>query len=446
MLIELQVGNFRSFKEPVTLSMVAAPIKAKDKEIDENNVILVDNNLSLLTSAVIYGANASGKSNVVAAINFMRHFVLSSSRESQAEETISVDPFRLSTETDGMPSLFQVVFLLEGTKYRYGFEVSRDQVVSEWLFYVPSTKEARLFTRDEEGIHCARTFKEGRGLEEKTRSNALFLSVVAQFNGLMSGRILAWFRKLRVISGLNDVGYLGFTLEQFVEGTYRQEIIRMVKNLDLGIADIQSERATTSVKISLKVEAEPDQSLSGSTAESLGSIQKELERKLNSGQKLNVTSIKTVHTKYDEAGNPISHETFDLGYHESDGTQKLFFLMGPLIDTLSKGRVLFIDEFEARLHPLITCALIKLFNSPETNPNHAQLIFTTHDTNLLSSKTFRRDQVWFTEKDSLGATHLYSLAEIKVRNDASFERDYIQGKYGAIPFIGDLQRTGLCEE
>jgi AAA15 family ATPase/GTPase len=446
MLIEFQVGNFRSFKEPVTLSMVTAPIKAKDKEIDENNVILVDDNLSLLTSAVIYGANASGKSNLVAATAFMRYFVLNSSSESQAEESISIDPFRLSTETDNMPSLFQVVFLLGGTKYRYGFEVSRNQVVSEWLFYVPSTKEARLFMRDEQGIQCARTFKEGRGLAEKTRPNALFLSVVAQFNGLVSGKVLKWFRELGVISGLSDRAYQNFTLRQFEEEAYRQEIVRWVKSFDLGIDDIQSERRIPMPPpaISLKVEAELNQSLPEREAAEL--VRKEIERGIMLSQRPDQASIKTIHTKYDETGNPVSHETFDLGRQESHGTKKLFYLMGPLIDTLSNGRVLFIDEFEARLHPLITCTLIKLFNSTETNPNHAQLVFTTHDTNLLSNKIFRRDQVWFTEKDSLGATHLYSLAEIKVRNDASFERDYIQGKYGAIPFIGDLQRTGLCEE
>jgi hypothetical protein len=124
--------------------------------------------------------------------------------------------------------------------------------------------------------------------------------------------------------------------------------------------------------------------------------------------------------------------------HESEGTQKLFAMAGPLVDTLENGRILVIDELDARLHPLITREIISLFNSNQTNPHNAQLIFMTHDTNILSHKFFRRDQIWFAEKDKFGATHLYSLAEYKIRNDASFENDYIQGRYGAVPFIGDL--------
>jgi AAA15 family ATPase/GTPase len=145
-----------------------------------------------------------------------------------------------------------------------------------------------------------------------------------------------------------------------------------------------------------------------------------------------------VHRSFDEQGNPTSLVSFDIDENESEGTRKLIYLAGPLIDTLKHGKVLFIDEFDARLHPLITHQIISLFNSNNTNPNNAQLIFATHDTNLLSNRLFRRDQIWFAEKDKLGATHFYSLVEYKVRNDASFEKDYIRGKYGAIPFIGDL--------
>jgi len=148
--------------------------------------------------------------------------------------------------------------------------------------------------------------------------------------------------------------------------------------------------------------------------------------------------IHTLHNGFDKDGNLLYKESFDLERHESEGTQKLFALAGILFDTLNKGSVLFIDEFDASLHPLMSHAIVELFNSSQTNPNNAQLIFMTHDTNLLSNKLFRRDQIWFTEKNKYGATDLYSLAEYKVRNDASFEKDYIQGRYGAIPYIGNL--------
>jgi AAA15 family ATPase/GTPase len=143
--------------------------------------------------------------------------------------------------------------------------------------------------------------------------------------------------------------------------------------------------------------------------------------------------------------------SFDMDQNESHGTQKAFYLAGPIIDVLTNGKVLIVDEMEARLHPLITRELIRLFNSIELNPKRAQLIFTTHDTNLLSNKIFRRDQIWFVEKDSFSASHLYSLAELKihdskVRNDASFEDDYLQGRYGAIPFLGGIKTIVLKRE
>lgn len=131
---------------------------------------------------------------------------------------------------------------------------------------------------------------------------------------------------------------------------------------------------------------------------------------------------------------------FDLDNDESEGTKKLFFLAGPVLDVLNAGRVLIVDEMEARMHPLITCALVEMFNSLDTNPKRAQLIFTTHDTNLLDRNLFRRDQIWFAEKDSYGASHLYSLVEFRPRNDESYERNYLRGKYGAIPYLGDLSQ------
>lgn len=427
MLIEFSAGNFRSFKDPVTLSMLATRINARDPQIDKNNTFDVEANLKLLTTAAVYGANASGKSNLVNALAFMRNFVINSSRESQAAEPVPVENFRLSSETVNQPSFFQAVFLIGGEKYRYGFEVTRQKVVSEWLFIAGSRKETRLFTRDEQGIHVGRSFKEGYRLEEKTRSNALFLSVSAQFNGVISNQVMAWFRNLRTVSGLDDTAYLGFTLDRFQNQAYRQQIIDLVRSLDVGIDDITSEKLQRS-QILLPPELPRE-------------IQELL---LNMPQ--DFFAIHTSHKRFDANGEPVAVEIFDLQNQESHGTQKLFFLAGPLLDTLSQGRVLFVDELEARLHPLITSEIIRLFHSHETNPRHAQLVFTTHDTNLLSHKRFRRDQVWFTEKDQHGATHLYALSEFKVRNDAPFESDYIQGKYGAIPFLGDLQRVILEEE
>jgi AAA15 family ATPase/GTPase len=415
MLVEFRVGNYRSFKDVVTFSMVAAKLISKDKELDINNIITVDDNQSLLTSAAVYGANASGKSNLVSAIRFMRTFVLASSRETQATDLIRIEPFRLSEGLESEPSLFEIVFILHGRKYRYGFTVNSERVISEWLYYVPTTREARLFERNLESIQVMPVFKEGKtSIIELTRNNALFLSVVAQFNGEISQDILRWFRDLNANAGLNDRNYRNYTLQSFERNKYRDEIIEFVRRLDLGISNIDVERVTFEQQV-----------LPGFDDMQPNTYSRVL--------------ISTLHRKYNEEGKPTSFEIFDMDQHESEGTKKLFSFAGPIIDTLKNGKILVVDELDARLHPLITCAIIELFNNKENNPHNAQLVFTTHDTNLLSNKMFRRDQVWFTEKDGRGATHLYSLAEYRVRNDASFEKDYISGRYGAIPFIGDLR-------
>lgn len=191
MLIEFSVGNYRSFKDKVTFSMVAADIIAKDKKLDDNNVFAVDNKLKLLKSAAIYGANASGKSNLVKALGFMNWFMINSSKETQSTDEIDVEPFRLSTETKEKPSFFELVFLMDGRKFRYGFEASQEKVVSEWLFYVPNQRESRLFERELDSIKISQAYK-ANGIKQKTRANALFLSVSAQFNVEIAEKILAW--------------------------------------------------------------------------------------------------------------------------------------------------------------------------------------------------------------------------------------------------------------
>jgi len=420
MLIGFSVGNYKSFKETVTLSMVASSITEEEKELNENNVFPINDKLSLLKSAAIYGANASGKSNLVAAINFMKWFVLNSSKETQVSDAIDIEAFRLSTETEKEPSFFEIFFIIKDKRFRYGFEVNAREVVSEWLSQADDSEEKMLFDRDFDN-YILDDFPEGQGISDKTRRNALFLSVVAQFNGKISGKILLWFSKtLQLISCLQDRQYRKQTLESFENPGHRQNIIEFIKKLDLGILDIDRENT-------------PVFSIYDNTAQfggSYGSLYPYSEIK---------TTVHTSHPKYDAEGKQISMERFDMEKHESEGTNKLFALAGILLDTLRTGKILLIDELDARLHPLITRELICLFNSNETNPHNAQLIFTTHDTNLLSSKTFRKDQIWFTKKNNKDATDLYSLVEYEVGKNASFERDYIMGKYGAIPFIGNFK-------
>ena len=428
MLVEFRVENFRSIRESATLSMIATRLDSSDEKLGRDNVIPVKKNLSLIRSAVIYGANASGKSNVLKAFAFMKEFVQRSANDSQADESIAAEPFLLRLDTRDQPSTFEAVFLLDGIQYRYGFSVTKKEVVAEWLYHTPTIREAELFTRDlESGIRVPThsKFKEGHGLEKRTRPNALFLSVAAQFNGEIANRIRNWFVHEwcdLVLLSDSTLPVESLTEVCITEGYYPSTIKKLLKTFDLGITDL-------SVK-----------------EETLSPFLKELSNltPIRSPKK----KIYTRHVVRDNKNNPVAEEDFPLMGMESDGTQKIIGMLGPILASLSHGVMVFADEIDARLHPLMTAAIIRLFNSPETNPKNAQLICATHDTNLLDRRLLRRDQIYFTEKEN-DATRLYSLAEFKlpmrtgegrtVRGDASYERDYIQGRYGAIPYLGDFR-------
>ncbi len=433
MLIEFTVGNYLSFKEKVTFSMEAiqtsiegssstdsSDLDAKT-ELNNNNIFEVDDELNLLKSAAIYGANASGKSNLIKAISFMVRFIRDSSKDTQVTDLIDVEEFRLSTETIRKPSFFEIVFLLERKRYRYGFEASQNEVFSEWLYYTPTKKEYKLFTRKTQEFNITNVFKEGKNLENKTRRNALFLSVTAQFNGKLSQKILDWFDELIIISGLEGNFPSEFTAGLLKEKKHKNDIINLMRKFDLSIDDIRvTEREIPSHFFPKE-------------------ILEELSKRAVRG-KIVTFDIITIHKQYDSQGKVFATEEFDMDFHESEGTKKIFAFAAPMLTSLKEGRVLVIDELDARLHPMLVESIIELFNSNDTNPKNAQLIFTTQNTNLLSKKIFRKDQIWFTEKNQYEVTDLYSLVEYNnVPEEASFENDYIKGKYGAIPYIGNLK-------
>jgi uncharacterized protein len=425
MLIEFSVTNYLSIKDRATFSMVAST----DNALEESNVITAGKH-RLVRSAVLYGANASGKSNVLSALYCVRHMVMASSKDTQANEEIDVEPFLLSTACDDKPSAFEIVFLHDGMLYRYGFQVDRKRIHAEWLFSRPSTKEATLFEREASDIRVnADRFKEGKGLEARTRENALFLSVCAQFNGEVATSLLGWFQNLRMLQGFAPMGMLDVTLERLKEPGSKARVLELTQVADSGITDYDLRQKKLTLQDFPK------------------EMSDEIKQDILKDHPM-IVELKTAHRKFDEANNDVGAILFDLDDNESAGTQKMVKLTGPLLDALENGRLLVVDELDARMHPLLTRMIVSLFNSP-TNQSKAQLIFASHDTTLLTPKLFRRDQVWFTEKDPYGATDLYSLVELKgVRKEATFAKDYIQGKYGAIPFIGDpkwLFREGSHE-
>jgi len=419
MLIEFTVGNFLSFYDKRTINFEAKGIS----ELKQN--IIKNEKYKLLRSAVIYGANSSGKSNLIKAFDRMRDNVLNSVKLNDSDE-LDYSPFLLLDESESNPTFFEIIFLYNNDTYRYGFEYNQADIINEWLFVgKESKKEVPLFIRTLEGIGVSERFDEGKGKEVSTNNNRLFISLVAQLGGEVSKKVIEWFKNYNVLSGLEHKDYNGYSLRMFHKKLNGyDESLSLFQKLKLGFNNIQiSESEFNPLEL-------PD------------SLSKKLKSKLikdMTGKTL--ISLKTVHNKYDKNGNIIDSILLDTDDNESEGTNKIMDLSGPIFDTLISGNLLIVDELDAKLHPLITTHIVSLFNNPDTNPNNAQLLFATHDTNLLNTDIFRRDQIWFTEKDSIEQTDLYSLYDFnlpdgaKVRNDSNLEKNYIRGRYGAIPFI-----------
>ena len=413
MLIEFTVGNFKSFRDKTTFSMIAANLASEDPALDRDNVITVSKNLSLLKSAAVYGANASGKSNLGVALRFMRELVVMSAREDMAPGKAGMEPFLLNWDKRKEPSFFEVIFRLKQRQYRYGFEVTETQIVSEWLFHVPRTKEVALFIREGQGFDVRSGFKQEKELAGKTRAGALFLSVTALFNSAISLQIQEWYKEFAIETGLQDDRLRRFTIDCLRDPEEREPLLEFIRKLDLGIEDV--------IVPELPLPKDwPNET-----------------RKQALGQLFQDIFIR--HHMQGAENAPYSSENsvfLNLDVHESQGTRKLVAMAGPLYSVLQYGQVLFVDELDARLHPLMTRRIIEMFHSPLTNPHGAQLIFATHDTNLLDKTLFRRDQIWFAEKDRQGATHLASLADYRVRSDAAFEKQYLGRALRRDPLLG----------
>lgn len=419
MLIEYSVSNYKSFKDRAVLSLMASSIK----DLEDEAIIPLER-VTLLKGAVVYGSNGSGKSNLLNSLAFMKWLVVYSSRESQAEDPLDIEPFLLNDESIDQPSTFEIVFQIDKTRYRYGFEATEKEIVSEWLFESVKRKENPLFVREGDNIQLVEKFVEGERLEDKTRSNALFLSVVAQFNGEISTSIINWFRNMNLVHGIHDDKYFGLTAEMLENKETQNLVLDFVRYADLGIINMQLKEIERDLKNIEKL-------LNKKNKKVYDSIMDEIK-----SQKL--ADVITYHNTYDSLGNIIGQKEFSLAHQESQGTNKFFNIIGAVIKSLLNGEVLVIDELNVRMHPLLTRKIVQTFNSKAGNPNNSQLIFTTHDTNLLDRSVFRRDQVYFTEKDSFSRSYLYSLVEYKPRNDEAYEKNYIGGKYGAIPFVGDF--------
>lgn len=416
MLIEFSVQNYRSFYKQVSFSM-----EASSRAEHPGHVMELARQRILKTSA-FYGANASGKSNLLRSFAFMKNLVLNSSKDTQTGEEIKTEPFLLNSSGAEEPTRMEVVFLAEETIYRYGFACSAKRVEKEWLFArstKPKSRELQMFERSagsEYQVHPS--FKEGKGsLLMFLKENTLLLSLLAQFNGKISSRIVQWFTNTNI---WNIDTYMPIHTSILVQkGLVPQDwVTEFLLKADMGIKGFQINEEDLTLE---NVKRVPQ------------AIRQEASKVIS-------LFIKTQHEYYDESTNRFKSVIFDLASQESDGTKQFFSLAGLIYHTLKQGGRLFIDELENSLHPLLCRIIIRLFQDPETNPTGAQLIFTTHNTTLLDKAFFRRDEIWFAEKDSNCSTDLYSLVEYKLpkgkaRSDSSYGKDYIRGKYGALPYI-----------
>jgi predicted ATPase len=400
LLVELRIENHRSLRDEQALTLEAGRVGDED---DPRPRTIAGHASALLPVAAIYGANASGKSNLLDAIDWMQEAVQDSHRGWHPDEGVPRDTFAWG-ESVTRPSLFEVTFIHDGFRHQYGFVADDERFLEEWLYAWPQGRRQVWFEREADRFKFGEHLRgENRLIEEVTRTNALFLSTAAQHRHEQLGPVYRWFDAIN--AGATDGVPVERWLSSLLSSPKQQATLDATKELlraaDLGIVDLREEATGSGRRHQPR---RPGQIL--------------LQHRSDS----------------DDAWLPLEHE--------SGGTLRVLELARPFLRALASGGLVVIDELERSLHPLLASRLVQQLNDPKTNPNHAQLVFSTHDTSLLGTAmgepVLRRDQVWLTEKDPEGATALYPLTDYKPRKAENLERGYLQGRYGAIPFLGDL--------
>jgi len=417
MLVQFSVANFRSIAEQQTFSLVAsADQHLRQGHVEEN---AGGKGLpALLHSAVLYGPNAAGKSSLVRALDFVDDFVMGSLARKSGQK-IPVQAHAFDKALRNAPSEFELTFILDGVRYQFGFSVTEDRVDSEWLYAYPEGRPQRWIDRkgdDRSNWYINPALKGSKKTWiESTREDALILSTAVQLNSTALKPVHDWFKdKLRVAS--RGAMFTGYTVEQINKHNKKSDVLEFLAAADLGISSIDLKSG--------KFEAD--------------ALPKDMPTELREffSKRMENEEFTEVFIDHDTESGNTARFTLE---EESDGTQKMFGMAGALLDVLRNGRVLVVDEFDTSLHPVLVRHLLNLFHDRRTNVSGAQLIFTTHDTSLLNAQEMRRDQIWFAEKDKEYQTHLYPLTDFSPRRTESLERGYLQGRYGALPFLGSLE-------
>jgi uncharacterized protein len=448
MLIEFCVANFRSFHEEQVFSLIAS----KDAKHPDN--VVKGKPFNLLKAAAVYGANASGKSNLIKAIRFMQWFVVHSATNMSLGDQIPLIPFRLTRKSVNQPSSFEATFFAHNVRFQYGFTATRQRVHEEWLIAFPHGRPQRWFHRrfNPRSKETAWSFKgplkkDEKLLKEKTRDNGLVLSRGVELNIERLSPLHWWFlRRLRILD-LSEPPTSNVSAKHYKEDPgFRNRVLDFVRHADLGIDDIRvvdgwpnliTETGSSDFLTSGTLSNTP---ISGSVADLSNSTAVVGSTSVSSGFRVPTFTVplgpkvRTVH----RLPSSDEEQEFDFETEESNGTQRFFALADTWLNALDLGMVLVIDELDCSIHPLLTRKLIEFFQSPAANKKGAQLVFATHDSTLLDSALFRRDQLWLVEKDQKMASRLVSLYDFddRPRNNEALQRRYLAGRYGGVPVFG----------
>ncbi len=410
MLLEFSIGNYRSFHKIQTLDFRATNLVSENKLLDERNIV-DQSGSKVLKTIGIYGPNGSGKSNMIKALHLFRRMV-KSSLESEGVPDRIIEPFILSDEKDENAGYFQVYLLINNKKYRYGFSLGyKGEIHQEWLYGPADKNETWYFKRTGQDIkNNNEWFDEGLKLPlEKLRSDTLFITFVSAYDGRISSSIRGFISN-------------NMTVEEFDMRSRSLLRQRVIYSRNLQTNNLLEEGKNELVLEWLKKAGLDYKSIL-----------------LEDSEESRIPVVLLQKQIYNQEGIPKGSATLSLRDNESAGTQKFYSYIGWLNKKFTDGGIFVSDEIDNNFHPTLLKKLIGLFNDPEVNKAGAQLLFTSHDTNLLDPEILRRDQVYFTEKSSKEETVLYALSDLKgIRNNADFARQYLAGFYGALPYLGSL--------
>lgn len=423
MLLRFGCSNYLSVRAYQELSLVASSLK----DLAAQPIDIPGSSHAVLPAVAVYGANASGKTNVLLALDFLCHAIVRSHRTAGPDDGVPRNAFALDVSCKTEPSLFDADFIVDDVHFHYGFSCNDKSILEEWLYAYPKNQRQVWFHRnvkDSEQFYFGKHLRgRNKTIADLTNENTLFLTSAAQNNHKQLQKIVQFWREsfLWRISGHAGLSRRG---DKYLEDSaIREKMVDFVRLADFGILDIDV-RQEDPDEGQEKLWHEMNQLLSRHFGSNLPAI--------NTGE-LNKRVLLS-HRRND--GSTVAFEI----EQESRGTASLLGLLGPVFDSLIRGRILVVDELDTTIHTMLSRKLVQLFGSPKTNPGGGQLIFSTHDTNLLSTDVLRRDQVWFTEKSPDGETCLYPLTDLKTRKQDNLEKGYLTGRYGAVPYLGRLDK------